>query len=277
MAGLKDKGCSKLARGLWLLFAGFCMNVSFLAQADDSDVAYGQHISKESGVADSEEPSAFLLEDPYESFNRSMFSFNESADKYILKPVAKTYQFITPRFLDQGITNVFDNLDDVETFFNSLLQGKFHNATVTLNRIIYNTVFGLGGFFDVATSFGLVNDEEDFGQTLAVWGYEQSDYLVLPFFGPSTFRDFGGFLVDGYYFDPLDEIDDIDDSEKTALTALKLIDKRADLLAAENLFTGGDRYALLRSAFLQNREFLIKDGEIDDSFAEDDFEMLDGF
>jgi phospholipid-binding lipoprotein MlaA len=269
LAGLANGiGLMKI-RGSIILLAGLLIAVNVHANEDD--------FPSEERSAFEDQPSAFVLEDPYESFNRSMFSFNESADKYFLKPIAQAYQFVTPSFLDEGITNVFDNLDDVETFFNSLLQGKFHNATVTLNRIIYNTVFGLGGFFDVATSFGLLNDEEDFGQTLAVWGYEQSDYLVLPFLGPSTFRDMSGFLVDGYLFDPINEMDDIDDAEQNALMVLKLVDKRADLLAAENLFVGGDKYVTLRNAFLQNREFLIKDGDIEDTFAEDDFEMLDGF
>lgn len=222
-------------------------------------------------------PEQQVVEDPFEPFNRSMYTFNDTADRYVLKPVAKAYRFVTPDFLDEGITNIFDNLGDVDTFINSLFQGKFHNATVTLNRIIYNTVFGLGGFFDVATSFGLVNEEEDFGQTLAVWGYEDSRYLVLPFLGPSTVRDFGGFVVDSVLYDPLDEIGHLEDRERLALMVLKIIDKRADLLAAEHLMVGGDPYVFLRNAYLQNRNFVIKDGEVEDSFADDDFEELDGF
>lgn len=213
--------------------------------------------------------------DRFESFNRAVFKFNDRADRYIAKPIAKAYQFITPSFVDEGVTNFFNNLDDVETFVNSILQGKFHNSIVALNRVIYNTVFGLGGFIDVATSFGLVATEEDFGQTLGYWGYEESSYIILPILGPSTVRDFGGLVFDTLVSDPLEYVDDISTEESLALKALNLTDKRADLLAAENLLFDDDRYAFIRSAYYQNREYLIKDGEIEDPFAEDDYDYDD--
>jgi phospholipid-binding lipoprotein MlaA len=206
--------------------------------------------------------------DRIESVNRFVFKFNDKADQYVLKPVAKLYRYVTPDFVDTGITNIFHNLDDVETFVNSLFQLKFHNAIVTFNRIIYNTTFGLGGFFDVATAFGLDNHEEDFGQTLGYWGYQESTYLVLPFLGPSTIRDFSGRLVDGA-FDPLVYNDDIHRDKRLLAKGLKLIDLRADLLAAENLQLSEDRYAFFRNAYLQNRDYLIKDGVIVDSFTND--------
>ncbi|MFT6910360.1 MAG: phospholipid-binding lipoprotein MlaA [Oleiphilaceae bacterium] len=206
--------------------------------------------------------------DRIESVNRFVFKFNDKADQYIVKPVAKVYRYVTPVFVDRGITNIFQNLDDVETFVNSLFQFKFHNAIVTLNRIIYNTTFGLGGFFDVATTFGLYNHEEDFGQTLGYWGYQESTYLVLPFLGPSTVRDFSGRFVDAA-FDPLVYSDDIHRDKRLLAKGLKLIDLRADLLAAENLQLSDDRYAFFRNAYLQNRDYLIKDGVIEDSFTND--------
>lgn len=224
----------------------------------------------------SEANQTYEEQDPYESFNRAMFSFNDQLDSYLLKPTAKFYRFVTPSFVDEGITNFFNNLDDVETFANSLLQAKFHNAVVTLNRIIYNTTFGLGGFIDVATSFGLKNDEEDFGQTLAVWGYEQSDYLVLPLLGPSTFRDFGGRLVDSY-FDPLAYTDEVNREERLLAEGLKIVDKRADLLGAENLLIDSDRYRFVRSAYFQNRNFNINDGVVEDPFANDDLDHYEDF
>lgn len=214
--------------------------------------------------------------DPIEGFNRVMFSFNEQADKYLLKPVAQAYKFITPDIVNRGITNFFNNLDEVETFVNSLLQGKFHNATVTLNRLIYNTTFGLGGFFDVATGFGLQNDEEDFGQTLAVWGYENSSYLVLPFLGPTTVRDGAARFVDSY-FEPLRYVDHMHRDELLLAQGVKIVDKRADLLGGENLFVGTDSYRFVRSAYYQNREFVINDGEVNDPFAEEDFESYEDF
>ncbi len=212
--------------------------------------------------------------DPYESFNRSMFVFNDTLDEYIGTPVAKFYRFVTPGFVDKGVTNFFSNLDDAETFLNSLFQAKFHNAVVSLNRVIYNTVFGIGGIFDVATSFGLEADDEDFGQTLGYWGYEQSAYLIVPVLGPSTFRDLGGKVVD-YVTDPVDYLVDFTLEESLILKAVDITDTRADLLAANNLLFKEDRYAFVRSAYLQNREFMIKDGAIEDPFAEDDFDYDD--
>jgi len=214
--------------------------------------------------------------DYFESVNRSIFKFNDQADQYVLKPAAKAYKFVTPSIIDKGITNVFNNIGDVETFVNSIFQAKFHNAIVSLNRIIYNTTFGLGGMFDVATSFGLINTEEDFGQTLGYWGYENSTYLMLPFLGPSTVRDLSGRIVDST-FEPLQYIDDIHEDTIYLATGTKLLDKRADLLGAENLLFGNDRYSFIRSAYYQNRDFLIKDGVIDDPFSDDEFEDYDDF
>tara|TARA_R110002167_G_scaffold306787_3_gene511425 strand:- start:777 stop:1544 length:768 start_codon:yes stop_codon:yes gene_type:complete len=212
--------------------------------------------------------------DRFESMNRAFFKFNDKADEYLIKPAAKVYRTVTPDIIDKGVTNIFNNLDDVETFVNSLFQFKFHNAIVTLNRIIYNTTFGLGGFFDVATSFGLSNNEEDFGQTLGYWGYEESTYLVIPFLGPSTVRDFSGRLVDSV-FDPLVYNDEIHRDATLIAMGVKLLDFRADLLAVENLQLSQDRYAFFRNAYLQNRTYLINDGKIEDSFANDDINYDD--
>ncbi|KZZ40728.1 hypothetical protein A3758_08410 [Oleiphilus sp. HI0118] len=212
--------------------------------------------------------------DPYEGFNRAMFSFNEQLDIYLAKPVAQFYDFVMPSFLNQGVTNFFNNLDDVETFANSLLQGKFHNSVVTLNRVIWNTTVGLAGFIDVATHFGLRNDEEDFGQTLAVWGYENSAYVVWPFFGPSTIRDSFGRAADTYT-EPLNYVESFSTVERLAIQGLKYTDLRADLLSVEGLITGNDPYIFIRNAYLQNREFLIRDGAVVDEFAADDLYLED--
>ena len=215
-----------------------------------------------------------LIYDPYESFNRRMFAFNDAVDEYIATPAARFYRFVTPSIVDKSITNFFNNLNDAETFLNSLLQAKFHNATVALTRVIFNSTFGLGGLFDVSTSFGLEVSDEDFGQTLGYWGYEESAYLVLPLLGPSTFRDFGGTAFD-YFVDPVDYAVEFTTEESMALKALDLLDTRADLLAANNLLFEEDKYAFFRSAYLQNRNFLIKDGEIEDPFSNDDFDYDD--
>lgn len=212
--------------------------------------------------------------DPYEGFNRVMFSFNEQLDTYLFKPVAQVYEFVMPSFLNQGVTNVFNNLDDVETLANSILQGKFHNAVVTLNRVIWNTTVGLAGLIDVATYFELRNDEEDFGQTLAVWGYESSAYVVWPFFGPSTIRDTFGRAGDAYT-EPLNYVEGLSTEERILIQGLKYTDLRADLLSVEGLMTGSDPYTFIRNAYLQNREFLIRDGAVVDDFASDDFDFED--
>lgn len=213
--------------------------------------------------------------DPYEGFNRAMFSFNDQVDIYIAKPLAQAYDFILPDFVNEGITNFFNNLDDVETLANSILQAKFHNAMVSLNRIIWNTTFGLAGFIDVATYMDLRADEEDFGQTLAVWGYESSSYIVWPFFGPSTIRDSFGRVGDSYT-DPVRYVEGLSTLDRLAIQGLKALDLRADLLSVESLITGSDRYTFIRNAFLQNREFLIRDGEVVDDFAAEDL-YLDDF
>ena len=212
---------------------------------------------------------AYAEIDRFESFNRDMFWFNERLDKYAAKPLAKAYRFVTPGFVDKGVTNFFNNLDELETFVNSIFQAKLHNSMVSLNRFIYNTTFGLLGFIDVATPMGLQATEEDFGQTLGYWGYEESTYLVLPLLGPSTARDFGGTFVDAYA-NPLAYADGLTTTERLAITGLEIVDKRADLLAAEALLFKEDPYAFMRSAYLQNRAFLINDGEVEDPFAEDD-------
>ncbi|KZX78832.1 hypothetical protein A3715_01515 [Oleiphilus sp. HI0009] len=212
--------------------------------------------------------------DPYEGFNRTMFAFNQEIDRYVLKPVAQGYNYVMPKFMNIGITNFFNNLDDVETFANSILQGKLHNAVVSLNRVIWNTTFGLAGFIDVATYFGLQNQEEDFGQTLAFYGYENSSYIVWPFLGPSTFRDTLGRAADTYS-DPLYYTDELSSTEKLALTGLKVLDIRADLLKVEHLMAGSDPYVFVRNAYLQNRNYLIRDGVVEDAFANDDLDLED--
>ena len=213
-------------------------------------------------------------QDPYEGFNRAMFGFNDGLDKFLLKPVAQAYDFVMPSFASKGVAYFFSNLDDVETFANSLLQAKFHNAMVALNRVIWNTTLGLGGLIDVATSFDLVSDEEDFGQTLAVWGYDSSDYLVLPFLGPSTFRDVLGRVGDRYT-DPLYYVEELSEEQKLLLQGLKIVDVRASLLSVESLMSGADRYSFVRNAYLQNRDFLIKDGAVEDSFSDGDLDIED--
>lgn len=212
--------------------------------------------------------------DRFESFNRTMFRLNDRMDKYIAKPIAKGYQFVTPKIVDTAVTNFFNNLDELETFANSIFQAKLHNTIVSLNRFIYNSIFGIFGLIDVATPMGLQSSEEDFGQTLAYWGHTDSTYLFLPVFGPTTARDFGGTFVDAYA-NPLMYADGLTSMEKAAISGLELVDKRADLLAAENLLFEEDRYLFIRNAYLQNRQYLINDGKVEDPFADEDIDYDD--
>ncbi|WP_303292562.1 VacJ family lipoprotein [Marinobacter sp. ST-43] len=214
--------------------------------------------------------------DPYENWNRKVFAFNDAIDRWFLRPVAKGYRTVTPDLVDRGITNFFNNLTEIRNFTNSLLQLKGESAVVAVGRFTYNTVFGLGGFFDVANAFELPERPEDFGQTLATWGVDSGPYLMLPLLGPSTPRYFMGMAADGFMLPSA--WDSVENPEWYYLRMLQIVDKRADLIPAEN-FISGDRYTFMRNAFLQRREFLINDGKItEDPFASDDDDlMLDDF
>ncbi len=205
------------------------------------------------------------LQDPWEGFNRGVFNFNESLDRAILKPVAQGYRFIMPDVAEQGVSNFFDNLRDVVTFFNNVLQLKPVEATQDLSRVLINTTIGIGGLFDVATAMNIPKNDEDFGQTLGAWGVESGPYLVLPLFGPSTVRDGVGIIPD-MYLDPLNQVES--DELRYGLKVLKVVDKRASLLDREGVITG-DRYTFIRDAYLQKREFEVNDGRVE--FNADDF------
>jgi phospholipid-binding lipoprotein MlaA len=198
--------------------------------------------------------------DPWESFNRSIYAFNDSFDKAIARPVAEAYQAVLPDFIETGISNFFSNLDDVVVIVNDLLQFKFEQAASDLSRFVWNTTVGLLGFIDVATHMELPKHNEDFGQTLATWGVGDGAYLVLPFLGPSTVRDATGLVVDFTYLDPVVYNDD--DEVRWGLIALRAIDKRADLLEATRIMekSGIDPYVFMRNAYFQVRQNQIYDG-----------------
>ena len=206
--------------------------------------------------------------DPLERFNRKIFAFNETLDKYLLRPVAQGYRTVTPDVVDRGITNIFNNLDDVLVTANSLLQLKGHKAAVSLSRFLFNTTFGVAGFFDVATGFGLEKQEEDFGQTLGYWGVGSGPFLMLPVLGPSTVRD-GAARVPEVYVDPTYYW--LSGREAVMVAMVKGIDRRADLIPGEGLVVG-DRYSFIRNVYLQRREYLVQDGQVDDPFASDEFD-----
>lgn len=204
--------------------------------------------------------------DPWEGFNRSMFTFNTNADRYFLKPLAKAYVKVTPSFFRRGVNNVFSNVMEVPSALNGVLQGNFKGAAQDTGRLLVNTTLGLGGVLDVAQYMGLKSREgEDFGQTLAVWGVSSGPYVVLPLLGPSTLRDSLATPVD-WYTDPKTYIDHV--PTRNTVRGTSVLNTRANLFPVEKSITG-DKYIFMRDAYLQNRDFLIKNGEVEDSFGSD--------
>lgn len=198
--------------------------------------------------------------DPLEPFNRAMYTFNDKLDRYVLKPVAKGYRAVVPSPARTGVSNFFSNLHEPVVMVNDVLQGKLKHAASDLGRFLTNTTIGLFGLFDVATHFGLEHHDEDFGQTLGTWGVKSGPYLVLPFFGPSNFRDGVGLYAD-YELYPPSHMEE--QSTAWKLYALQVIDTRARLLSAGEILeqaAGPDPYVFVREAYRQRRKNLIRDG-----------------
>ena len=210
--------------------------------------------------------------DPYEEWNRGVQSFNDNLDDYAMKPVATGYRWITPSFVDQGITNFFSNIKDIGVTINDLLQLKVAQTGLDGSRFLVNSIAGIGGFIDVASMIDLPKHNEDFDQTLGVWGVPSGPYLVLPFFGPSSPRGVGGLVGDA----AMNPISYLDCGAITGgLFALNAADLRADNLDTEKIASEAavDRYAFFKSAYFQQREYLINDGQLSE---ESDFMDLDG-
>ena len=214
-------------------------------------------------------PGNFNPDDPYEKSNRKVFEFNNKIDKLFLRPVTDFYDRTTPEFAQTSITNFFANLDDIRISINNLLQGNVVESMSDITRFFINSIFGLGGFFDVATEMGLEKHSEDFGQTLGKWGAKPGPYLMLPFLGPSTTRDAFTFVGDTALAPTL-SLD-----ENTARVGLISL----DLINTYSAFTGiadiesKDQYAFLRDAYLERREYEINDGLSEEDLSNDeDFE-----
>lgn len=199
-----------------------------------------------------------IVSDPYESFNRVIFNINEFVDQAALKPLGTLYKDIMPKPLSKGISNFFANFYTIPTVINDFLQGNFYQTASDAWRFTINSTIGLLGFFDVASDMGLEPNTEDFGLTLARWGYKNSNYLVLPIFGPSTVRDgiFG--LPVYYYMTPYAYIKPMEVSY--SIYALDLTSRRADLLNYQSVFDQVmlDKYSFLRNAYLQRRAYQIQ-------------------
>jgi phospholipid-binding lipoprotein MlaA len=211
--------------------------------------------------------------DPWEGFNRASFKFNDSLDRAILRPVTKGYVKVTPRVIRTGISNALSNLETVTTIINDGLQGKLGQMGRDSARFLMNTTLGLGGLFDPASAAGLENNDEDFGQTLGKWGVKSGPYLMLPILGPSTLRDTFARIPD-QFTDPVNYLED--DSTRYAIRAVDILDLRADLMSLdEQLARSYDRYAFVRNAYLQRREFKVMDGNVEDQSLELEEEFKD--
>ncbi|MGM0450662.1 MAG: MlaA family lipoprotein [Pseudomonadota bacterium] len=250
-----------------LVGVGIALNASAQQEPETSGDSLPGDVDPQK-VADS---SVYDDRDPWESFNRSIFAFNEVVDSNVARPVARGYNRVTPEPVNDGVTNFFSNISEPGNVLNSLLQGKGEAALISTGRFIFNTTFGLLGLVDVASYMELPEQDEDFGQTFGYWGVDTGPFLMLPFLGPSTVRDSAGMGVD--YAVP-DLMDEIETPERYYLYGLYGIDLRASLLRYEDQITG-DRYTFMRNAYLQRRQYQVNDGKVeDDPFADDDEDMM---
>jgi len=209
--------------------------------------------------------SANEINDPYENLNRKTYQFNENLDEKIAKPIAEIYSELPPP-IKKGVTNFFNNLEEVDTFINQLLQGKPKESLNDLTRFIINSTIGLAGFIDVASKIGLERHEEDFGQTLGVWGVGQGPYVMLPVLGPSTLRDtlsrpVSSFLSVTFHMTETDV--------NIVLKSIDAIETRERLLEVESLLSG-DKYSFVKDAYIQSINYEVKDGiDVVDEFIDD--------
>jgi phospholipid-binding lipoprotein MlaA len=197
--------------------------------------------------------------DPWEAWNRKVYAFNDAIDNAVVKPVAQTYEKVVPQLVRTGVSNVLGNIRDVWSATNQFLQGKVQYGFEMGMRVVANTFFGLGGLLDPATEMGLVRRQEDFGQTLGRWGVGPGPYMVLPFVGPSTVRDTGGFLLDRQVSPS--SLPPTAGGQYSVL-AVELVDTRTRLLPAGKLLdqVALDRYSFLRDAYLSQRRDAVYDG-----------------
>lgn len=216
--------------------------------------------------------------DPLEGVNRGIYKFNDVADRYAIKPVAKAYKAVAPSPVRTGISNFFSNLGTLTTIVNDLLQLKFAHAFTDAGRFVINTTFGLAGFIDVASMDKIEKHQEDFGQTLGYWGVGSGPYLVLPIIGPSTVRDASGLFIDTVTSDPITYLHNTGQIRAhNQVRAVQFLDKRTQLLDATDLVDNAsiDPYAFMRDAFLQRRASMIQDGLVPQELLQDEFEPAD--
>lgn len=212
-------------------------------------------------------PALQAEDDPLEAINRPVFVVNDVLDRWALRPIAKGYDFVMPAPAQRGVSNFFANLYDVTSTLNAVLQWRWEGASQSGGRFLVNSTLGVAGLFDVATPMGIRPYRTDFGQTLALWGVPEGPYLMLPLFGPRTFRSGTGTLVDTFALSVPPYVDNR--SIRNSIWGLELVHGRARLLGSDELISG-DRYIFVRDAYLQQRAAFVNDGELQDDFS--DFE-----
>ena len=212
------------------------------------------------------------IDDPFEDLNRDIFIFNEKLDEKLLKPAALTYRKVTPQFARTGVTNFFNNLEEIDTTINQVLQGEIKYAFNDASRFVINSTIGLLGLIDVASKMGLERHEEDFGQTLGVWGFNSGPYIMIPFLGPSNPRDLlsrpiSSFLSGTFAME--------DNDVKLTLIGIDALETRERLLDAETLIIG-DKYIFVKDAYVQSREYEINNGSNENDEFLDDMDDIFG-
>ena len=212
------------------------------------------------------------IDDPFEDLNRDIFIFNEKLDEKLLKPAALTYRKVTPQFARSGVTNFFNNLEEIDTTINQVLQGEIKYAFNDASRFVINSTIGLLGLIDVASKIGLERHEEDFGQTLGVCGFNSGPYIMLPFLGPSNPRDLlsrpiSSFLSGTFAME--------DNDVKLTLIGIDALETRERLLDAETLIIG-DKYIFIKDAYVQSREYEINNGSTENDEFLDDMDDIFG-
>ena len=212
--------------------------------------------------------------DPLERMNRATHRFNDAIDRNFLRPVATGYRNHVPQAIQTGIDNVLEHLAFPTTIVNDFLQLKVKDGFVDLGRFAVNSTLGIAGILDPASALGIPRNDEDFGQTLGRWGVPAGPYVVLPLLGPSTVRDAPSIVADGYT--DIRTRAHLNDAEQWSLGALSMVNRRAALLPFDPSFDAAyDRYAFIRNAWLQRREYQVRDGEVEDEFPLDELEGLE--
>lgn len=209
--------------------------------------------------------------DPWEPVNLKVHGFNERLDAIILRPAAETYNRVLPPLARRGVSNFFSNINDVTVLVNNVLQLKMVNAATDTGRIVLNTTLGIGGLIDVASAAGLPKNNEDFGQTLGYWGIGPGPYVVLPLFGPSTLRDSFGLIADTVT-NPVNHHQE--PAVRNSAFVLYQLDRRVAALAVDSMMMG-DPYLFTREAYLQQRQYLVSDGEVQDEWDDDEWGAWD--